>query len=227
MKQFYSEWQARGHHVPHILGLTASPVIRSDISSLEKLEATLNAICRSPTKHRDELLSHSQRPSLITVPFNSRTQLSSDDYTKSMAKLVKARNGLDIKEDPYIRSLRAEKTDRSRRKLAEALKKKSTYIQDSMKSFCRRSFEIAQDLGPWAADWYIHETIQRFLAGVGRQSAISKSFRDAEVVYLARIFEQANISSPPDFEPSSLPDKIRRLIDVLLKYGSDTRGIIL
>lgn len=227
MKEFYSEWQAGGQHVPHILGLTASPVIRSDISSLEKLEVAMDAVCRSPTKHREELLSHSHRPSLTTVAFKPKTQLSSGDYTESMAKLLGARNKLNIMEDPYVVSLHAEKTDRSKRRLEEALKKKSTYVQDSMKSFCRRSFEIAKDLGIWAADWYIYETIRRFLDGVKRQGAASKSFRDAEVVYLARVFQDADIRPPPTFDSSSLPDKIQRLIDVLLKYEGDSRGIVL
>lgn len=227
MKEFYSESQTGGLHVPHILGLTASPVIRSDISSLVKLEATLDAVCRSPTKHRDELLSHSQRPSLITVPFKPKTQLPSCDYTESMAKLIEARNKLDIMEDPYIISLRAEKTDRSKDRLAKALKTKSTYVQNSMKSFCRRSCDIAKDLGGWAADWYIYKTIQHFMAGVGRQSAVSQSFRDAEVVHLAMVFEKANIGEPPPFEPSSLSDKVQQLINVLLKYEGDARGIVL
>lgn len=180
MKEFYWKSKAKGHPVPHILGLTASPVLKSDISSLEKLEATLDAVCRSPTRHREELLAHSQRPSLVSVTFKS--PLAIYECTESMAKLIEARNKLNIMEDPYVIFLRAEKTDRSRRKLAAAIQKKKTYVQDSMKSFSRRGFEIARDLGIWAADWYIYETIRRFLTGVIRQGAVSASFRDAEVV---------------------------------------------
>lgn len=182
MKEFYWESKAKGHPVPRILGLTASPVTKSEVSSLEKLEATLDAVCRSPKKHREELLSHSQRPTLVTVAFKAKTQLSANEYTDSMTELFEARNKLNIMEDPYIVFLRAEKTDRSQRKLAEAIGKKKTYVQDAMKSFSRKSFDIARDLGVWAADWYIYETIRRFLTGVTRQGAVSASFRDAEVV---------------------------------------------
>lgn len=227
MKEFYSERKAGGWPVPCVLGLTASPVIRSDIASLQTLEATLDAVCRSPTKHREELLLHSQRPSLVTVPYSSKTQFSPADYTTSIERLSEARNKLDIMEDPYILSLVAEKTERAKRKLKDAIDKKKTYIQDSMKAFCRRSIEIAMDLGSWAADYYIYETIRRFLAGIVRQGAISQSYNDAEVVYLARIFQDANIHPPRAFEPSDLSDKAQRLVDVLLKHEGDAKGIIL
>lgn len=213
--------------MPHILGLTASPVIRSDIASLETLEATLDAVCRSPTKHREELLAHSQRPSLVTVLYKSRTKLSSADYTTSIERLSTARNKLNIMEDPYVLSLVAERTDRAMRKLKVAIERRKTFIQDSMKAFCRRSIEIAMDLGSWAADYYIYETVRRFLAGIVRQGAASQSYNDAEVVYLARVFQDAAISPPRAFEPSGLSDKAQRLVDVLLKHEGDAKGIIL
>lgn len=226
MREFYWECKAMGQPVPHTLGLTASPVIRSDISSLEKLETTLNAVCRSPTKHRAELLSHTQRPSLIPVTFKPKTLFSSAEYTESMAKLVAARNDLNIMEDPYVVSLRTEKTDSSRRRLKEAITKKSTYVQNSMRTFCRRSVDIAKDLGIYAADWYIFETIRRFLDGIPRQGATSESFRDAEVVYLAEVLSKAGIGPPPPtYEHSGLTDKVQRLVEVLLNYDNDARGM--
>lgn len=226
MKEFYWQCKTMGQPVPHILGLTASPVVRSDTSSLEKLETTLNAVCRSPTKHREELLAHTQRPFLIPITFEPKTLLTSAEYTESMEKLVAARNGLNIMEDPYVVFLKAEKTDRSRRRLIEAITKKSTYVQNSMRTFCRRSVEIAKDLGIYAADWYIFETIRRFLDGIPRQGAVSVSFRDAEVVYLACIFKSVQIGPPrPMCEQSGLTDKVQQLVEVLLKYDHDARGI--
>lgn len=84
---------------------------------------------------------------------------------------------------------------------------------------------MALNLGCWAADWYIYETIKRFLVGVRRQGATSESWRDAEVVYLARVFQDADIQPPLAFEQSSTSDKVQRLIEVLLNNDSDARGI--
>lgn len=84
---------------------------------------------------------------------------------------------------------------------------------------------MAINLGNWAADWYMFETIKRFLAGVRRQGATSESWRDAEVVYLARVFQDADIRPPRVNEQSDSSDKIQRLVEVLLSNGGDARGI--
>lgn len=226
MKEFYWEAKARGEPIPHILGLTASPVVKSEISALKELEQTMDAVCRTPTKHREDLLAHSQRPSLVPISFKASLQLLPNEYSESILKLVTARNKLNIMEDPFIRSLINGKTERARKRLERALKQKSTYVQNSMKQFCRRSMEMAANIGSWAADWYIFETIKRFLAGVQRQGAVSESWRDEEVVYLARVFQEADIRAPPAiFEHSSLSDKIQRLIEVLLSQQDDAKGI--
>lgn len=279
MKEFYWASKAKRESVPYVLGLTASPVVRSEISALEKLEHTLDAVCRSPTKHRDELLAYSQRPCLVSITYKTRPSFLPSEHSESLKKLVAARNKLDIMEDPLIVSLIHDKSDRARRQLEKALKQRSTYVQDSMKSFCRsvlfqklslpissryepcscspsssgesgicncfhtthvenralgevhsliiarRSVEMAISLGTWAADWYIFETIKRFLAGIRRQGATSESWRDAEVVYLARVFQDADIRPPSVYEQSSFSDKVQRLIGVLLSNDDGARGI--
>lgn len=226
MKEFYWEAKKTGKPVPHILGLTASPVIKSDMSALVKLEETLDAVCRSPTKHRDELLAHAHRPTLVPTPFMPREHLSPTDYSPSIEKLIAARNKLNIMEDPYIVSLINDKSDRATRQLKQALKRKDTYVQNTMKTFCRRAIDMAAAIGSWAADWYIFETIRRFLAGVKKQRATSDSWRDADVVYLARVFMDMDVRPPPSLcQQSDLSDKVQKLIEVLLSQKDDAKGI--
>ncbi|KAE9375393.1 P-loop containing nucleoside triphosphate hydrolase protein [Stipitochalara longipes BDJ] len=55
MQNFYHKRKAQGLSIPHILGLTASPVINSDPLSVIKIEETLDALCRTPKKHREKL----------------------------------------------------------------------------------------------------------------------------------------------------------------------------
>lgn len=227
MREFYREAKDKDNPVPHVLGLTASPVVRADISSLEDLEKTLDATCRSPTRHREELLANTRRPSMFNIQYVPRLKVPQNEYTQSMSRIHEAHKGLDIKEDPYIHWLRAQNTDRSKRKLSDAFMKKDTYVQGAMKKFCRRSVDTCRDMGSWAVDWYIFETIRRFLGGVQRQDAISQCYKDAEVVYLARIFQNAKINPPSEtYDGSALSEKVRQLIDVLINYGGDARGII-
>lgn len=84
---------------------------------------------------------------------------------------------------------------------------------------------MAMDLGSWAADWYIFEAIKRFLTGVIRQGATSESWRDAEVVYLARVFQAADIRPPLAYDQSNVSDKVQRLVEVLLSNSDDAKGI--
>lgn len=84
---------------------------------------------------------------------------------------------------------------------------------------------MARDLGSWAADWYIFETIKRFLTGVVRQGATSESWRDAEVVYLVRVFQTADIRPPLAYDPSNFSHKVQRLVEVLLSHSDDAKGI--
>ncbi|KAK7724223.1 Dicer-like protein 2 [Diaporthe eres] len=164
---------------------------------------------------------------MFNIQYRSKLKVARNEYTQSMSKIHEAHAGLDIKEDPYVHWLCAQNTDRSKRKLSDAFMKKDTYTQGAMKKFCRRSVEVFRDMGSWAADWFIFETIQRFLDGVRRQDAISQSFKDAEVVYLARIFQNAKVDPPLETHHESiLSEKVRQLIDVLIKYEGDARGIV-
>lgn len=227
MREFYREAKDKGNPVPHVLGLTASPVVRADISSLEDLENTLDATCRSPTRHREELLANTRRPSMFNIQYVPKLKVSRNEYTRSMSRIHEAHAKLDIKEDPYVLWLRVQNEDRYKRKLSDAFMKKETYVQGMMKKFCRRSVDTCRDMGSWAVDWYIFETIRRFLGGVQRQDAISQCYKDAEVVYLARIFQNAKINPPSEsYDESALSEKVRQLIDVLINYGGDARGII-
>ena len=227
MREFYREAKENGNSVPHVLGLTASPVVRVDISSLEELESTLDASCRSPTRHREELLAHTRRPSMFNIQYMAKLKVPRHEYTQSMLKIHEAHAGLDIKEDPYVQELCAQNTDRSKRKLQDAFMKRDTFVQRTMKKFCRRSVDICRDMGSWAADWYIFEAIRRFLDGVRKQGVISQSYKEAEVVYLARIFQNARIDPPLEtYDVMIVSEKVRQLIDVLLRYEGVMRGIV-
>jgi len=70
MRYFYHQRAREGLPVPDILGLTASPVLRSDPTQLKVIEANLNAIARTPLKHRDELLRHVRPPKLKLVEYD-------------------------------------------------------------------------------------------------------------------------------------------------------------
>jgi hypothetical protein len=74
--------------------------MRSDPLSVTKIEETLDAICRTPTKHREELRVQVKLPVLSHVPYQPlipESELGS--YTKTIDSLGQALKALKLSED--------------------------------------------------------------------------------------------------------------------------------
>ncbi|KAL0940927.1 dicer-like protein 2 [Colletotrichum truncatum] len=225
MTNFYHQHKCRGQYVPHIMGLTASPTFGFNVKSISVLETTLDAVCKSPTIHRDDLLACVKKPKLGYVPF-----LPEEDYRppKSLQSLRRVIQSLDISEDPCILHLKAEGTDRSRRELHAVLESHDTYAQNQMISFGRQAIQICRELGPWAAEYYIWEVISRFKTAVRSRNSWLETWKDEEKEYLAKVLGQVECQCPSADSPSKdvLSGKISILIEQLLQENGDTIGII-
>lgn len=141
MKDFYMpKYVSSPESVPHILGLSASPIMNSNVLSLSKIEETLNAICRTPSKHRAELLQQVKLPDLRRITYSPQAPPEElVNATVILASLHSVYKNLDIMEDPYVVKLKAENTEKSVRNLKKAFMSRGTYIQDQFKSLCCES----------------------------------------------------------------------------------------
>ncbi|KAG0638925.1 hypothetical protein HOY80DRAFT_126670 [Tuber brumale] len=74
MQEFYHPRARKGLEVPAVLGLTASPVVKSTPDQLRVIEANLNAISRTPVRNREELLRHVHPPVLKRIVYKSSFQ---------------------------------------------------------------------------------------------------------------------------------------------------------
>jgi hypothetical protein len=228
MQNFYHKRKAEGFQVPHILGLTASPVMRSDPLSLTKIEDTLDAICRTPTKHREELRLQVKLPVLSQLSYQPLTPENSlVSYTRTIDSLSRAFRDLKILDDPYIISLRQENTDRSRRKLEKILMNHKTWCHDQIKSFYATTLKICSELGAWSADYYVSEVISKVKrsadkAGTGLEIWDVTS---AEMHYLANALKEVEITrcTTEDTLAASIllvTDKVRKLIEILVRKSN-------
>ncbi|KAF6816826.1 dicer-like protein 2 [Colletotrichum sojae] len=218
--------QKRSHQpVPHILGLTASPTFGSKVESINALESTLDAVCKTPTMHRADLLACVKKPELAYVQYVSR-----DAYgvPRSVQSLRAAIQTLDILEDPYVLHLQAEGTERSKRDLSDVLDSHDTYIQNQMTSFGRQAYQIFRELGPWAADYYVWEVISRFKHAVRSRSVWLDTWKEEEKEYLARVLSKVDCHcpSPESISRDVLSEKLFVLVEKLLQDNADVIGII-
>ncbi|KAK3946412.1 dicer-like protein 2 [Diplogelasinospora grovesii] len=213
--------------VPHILGLTASPLMRSNIADLEMLEKTMDAICKSPTRHRDELLAQVNRPKMLVVPCgNTASPAEFEGVTPAMSSLEKVYRELDITRDPYILRLREEKTARSRRLLGLAVEKHDTYAQKQMRSFCYKAREMLKTFGPWAADYYIHRVVSEFLAPRITDKEFFEGWTRYERKYMAEALQKVEAPNNASQEPRNLSARLQTLLDILVSHEGDPIGIV-
>jgi ERCC4-related helicase/dsRNA-specific ribonuclease len=230
MRDFYWSRKQEKRYVPHILGLTASPIMGSNLSALETLESLLDATCKSPRIQKEELLLHVKRPIMTQIHFKG-DELTAEHSspTRSMASLLAVFKGLNIHDDPEIIRLRTMDTEVSKNKLEWALKKNKTFIQVQMKSFCRRSYEIHRALGDWAADYYVSQVTSSFIQSADSKDSRFLEWEDSEKRYLANALRCVDVA-PETLSllpgEKSISDKVRVLINFLDSYNEETIGII-
>ncbi|KAI1471063.1 uncharacterized protein F4812DRAFT_164917 [Daldinia caldariorum] len=224
----YRDSKNAGLPIPSILGLTASPIVSSKLDTLEKIEQTLDAVCKSPSIHRDELLSVVKRPTMTHVFY---TQPDEDDFplTNTMKSLAGVYYSLDINEDPYIVRLRRDKRERSQVELEKALRNKDTYVFSQMQSLWRKSVTIHRELGNWAADYFISTSIAQFLKLMKENDLFFQGWDTQEKQYLANALKNVKASTPPPFEygmSNNISDKVAALIRELSHADDGTIGIV-
>ncbi|KAF4971740.1 hypothetical protein FSARC_1539 [Fusarium sarcochroum] len=222
MINFYHEHKDAGRPVPGILGLTASPVISSDLASIEVLENTMDAICVTPTVHREELLRHVNRPHLVRSLYDPKKR---PDRTSLMQALQSEYLKMNIAQDPHVVKLKplAAKNDECRIKLKDAIMKHDTFSQNQMKGLWNKSKDVLGELGGWAADRYISELIRVFLERVDSPNTFVDSWSNEDRTYLAGHLRQITINSI-DIAPPTAQDfshKASRLIHELIAAGDE------
>ncbi|KAL2759412.1 hypothetical protein ACRALDRAFT_1074287 [Sodiomyces alcalophilus JCM 7366] len=227
MEKFYHNSKQAGLPIPHILGLTASPVMGSRLDGIETLERVLDAVCKGPTLHRGELLSHVKKPTLELAYYESKSE--SVDIPRSILSLRGAFRSLDIQEDPYVKYLLGQGTDRSRRKLERVLERWDTYTQNQIRTFTQRSSQLLRELGSWAAEYYVWKVIEDAKSALVSRESDFVSWTDEEKQYLAKCLGQVEpvLRTEADLTREAVSDKVVLLMENLLLHGDDdTLGIV-
>ncbi|KAJ8133310.1 hypothetical protein O1611_g307 [Lasiodiplodia mahajangana] len=222
----YRIQKTNGMPCPAILGLTASPIMRSNIDGIEKIEQTLDSVCKAPTIHREEFLSIVKRPTLSPVFI-----LNSGDrpLVSSIASLGEAFRSIKISQDPYILHLQSERNEANLYKLKKALEKRDTPVLKQMQSFHRKSVEIHRQLGPWASEYFIHRAVTEFLSSAELDRTWFETWGTAEKQYLSNVLQRVEIKLPRPLKDTAtfdVSDKFITLVQELQSAPDNTRCII-
>ncbi|QSZ33077.1 hypothetical protein DSL72_002662 [Monilinia vaccinii-corymbosi] len=224
MTSFYHPNKSKSP-LPHILGLSASPVMRSNPQSLSKIEETLDAVCRTPKIHQADLRLRSRLPVLSIVDY---VQEETECIPTTIASLRKVIQELDIFEDPYVLHLKRSGSEKSQRELRKILTNYKTYSQTQLRSIYETSHKIILvELGSWAADYYISAVVTKYLkamAATGGFAVIDKA--DAAKVYIAKALKKVEISPSHLSDPGMVSNKAAKLIEIILQQEPPFSTII-
>jgi dsRNA-specific ribonuclease/ERCC4-related helicase len=227
MRDFYHPAKATGKAVPHILALSASPVMQSDASQkgLKVVESNLDAMTITPTQNRSELEVHVHSPKLIKVDYSDDELSHTSPACRALAFEV---FNYDLERDPYVLELK-EQSDNSR--LLKVITTGKTDCTEQLKSLHNRAGHIQEQLGGCFADWYISTCISRYLERRDTSTSVVFDLQARERQHLGEILERivSRIDSMglSDTTIRGTSDKARALLDALSNNArSGLRSII-
>ncbi|KAH8771438.1 hypothetical protein BGZ57DRAFT_764452 [Hyaloscypha finlandica] len=212
---------------PKILGLTASPIVRSKPEELRIIEANLDSVTKTPRINRQELNQHVHIPELIEIVY-------SEDCLGSKARSSTLELLLDRVQDTENQCLKyklcllsAEETA-GLSKSSLTVRNWSTSAQEQLKRFSARSRYIQQELGSWASEYYITATISRVTSSMHLRQNARLDWKDEERIHILnalgkiRVVESLN---PPSLQ--NISNKCDSLCQFLKgAYSKDFRGLI-
>ncbi|KAK8171094.1 hypothetical protein BKA80DRAFT_305901 [Phyllosticta citrichinensis] len=206
--------------LPHILGLTATPVVSASCKDLGVIEKSLNALAMAPKIHRTELIQYTHKPVLVQLSYEA-SESHPEETPPILLDLSRAYYGYDIEQDPYIISLRQrslEETGHAQEKtfheLTELLQNRKTYVHDQLKRLYLHALNIFNELGAAATDFYVRSVIEKFGNYASTMRMMFADWSDEEGKVLKNIFSELN-SCPRD-QTERIPRKMEALIQFLV-----------
>jgi len=135
-------------------------------------------------------------------------------------------------QDPYIVELSNQKDAISMGWLEKAMRKRQTYCLEQLKSLRTAASEVYQQLGQWAADWYIMACMAKLRRLATNEPLLNFEWTAKEKDHLVQCLDGIAFSMPAQSLPSldeasSLSPKSSRLIEILVSECSrESVGLI-
>ena len=130
---------------------------------------------------------------------------------------------MDIQKDPYVLKLKAE--PQSSWKLGKLLLSGKTYCVEQLNKFYSKARHIYDELGQWAADYFIAESIRKLQKMVDTNEEISFGLENDEKAYLLGILTKVprteRVSVLRTVDSLQISAKVDSLISFLAKEEHD------
>ena len=166
--------------------------------------------------HRQELLVHTHRPVLHQIRF-APSYIWGSGFSQTLGVLLDSWRKLDIESDPYVKRLR--KDPESAERLQRVIQTRKTNCHMTLKKFIARSCHIREELGPWAADYFIHASIQ-LIQEAAADLVAQNEWDLEEKEFMVDFFSKIPMPDATDAENYLISSKLRKLIEFLKDVDS-------
>jgi ERCC4-related helicase/dsRNA-specific ribonuclease len=222
MQLFYHLAKLRGEALPHILGLSASPVQNRNASKigLAAVEANLDAITITPKRFREDLETHVHLPELIKVDYDENSAVAGQ-HSLLFDKLLQEVTGYEIENDPYVLELRDQNDVQAKRRLMKVYEKGKTYCTEQLQTLLNRAGHVGTQLGNSMAEWYICTCLRRYLDGRKNCQSLVDDLESRERRHLesiiGRILSASTGTEVSQPDVTNISDKAKALHEILLQ----------
>ncbi|EFE41937.1 RNA helicase/RNAse III, putative [Trichophyton verrucosum HKI 0517] len=171
MRNFYHariDQLSETNDLPSILGLTASPTSKLIEDSLSRqcecsllmesrqLEQNLDAFCKTPAIHREEMMQYVHIPELRKISYQKDSIIPHNMKVKFLHML----DDIDIESDPFFQRYKGKTDSKSTERFLRALARKTPGLDQLKRCFTKVS-HMYGELGHWASSAFISEIYRR------------------------------------------------------------------
>ena len=226
MQEFYHK-ASSVDGLPFILGLSASPITNAKPGALERLEANLNAICKAPTRHLEELQQYVHQPEMCRLTYVDAPVPAS----RPMQKLEQLLEGFDFSQATVMKSPTQDRRPESQGRVQNAKFTASTNSLKQLKSLLLRAMELNQQLGQWASTYLLDACVEKLREKVDRRLDTVASLETGEEFFLYQtlagvIGKRAKRPSSQEEDFCASPKAMCLLKYLEAEYTKDVTGII-
>ncbi|PPQ70610.1 hypothetical protein CVT24_000683 [Panaeolus cyanescens] len=220
---------------PMVLGLTASPIYGGNVANaFRTIEGNLDCIIRTPHHTQQELAQYVHRPIFRHVMYKPP---DSSNFSTNLASLESIIATLDISNDPYVKSLRERlakttvgSTDYQRidQRLSKVIRNEDSFTHRGLRDFARAAVDICNDVGAWAADWFVWTVLEKARMAANPFNNMMRSWRNSEKAYLSSVLGTVSanlVSYNEDDIAEDCTDKLKALVDTLLMEKAETESL--
>ena len=187
-----------------------------------EIEANLDAISVTPRIHREDLLCYVHRPTCQLLKFDAANDQNDHTGSTCLEGLKALRNRLLLPRSTQQPTVH-DKSNGIDDVILE-MGKNFPSLEDPVLAFCRKAEAMKENLGSWAAEYFVVQTLQMLENGnYGSQRLLE--YRDASRQSLLTLFEPLRVeaarqaqSDPGD---DSTTSKVKCLISFLLEDRED------